>query len=189
MKIAENTLVTLEYRLSVKNENGELELMEETSPENPLRFFYGLGMMLPSLEEHIAGLEPGDSFEFMIPTADAYGEVDDDKIVELTRDSFEVEGEIDSEKVYQGAIVTLLDAEGNRLNDEDLEVKDSGVVVDFNHPLAGDDLYFTGKILTVEQPSEEELQALMSHSCGCSGGCGDGCDSDCNSGGCGGGCN
>ena len=75
------------------------------------------------------------------------------------------------------------------LNVEVIEVKDSGVVVDFNHPLAGDDLYFSGKIISVEQPSEEELQAMMSHSCGCGGDCSsNGCDSECNPGSCGG-CN
>ena len=89
MKIAENTLVTLEYRLSVKNENGALELMEETSPENPLSFFYVLGRMLQSFEEHIAGLEHGDRYELLLRTAEAYGETDAVRIVVLRRVSFE----------------------------------------------------------------------------------------------------
>ena len=188
MKIEENKLVTLEYRLFVKNEQGEMELMEEATPENQLQFFYGLGMMLPAFEAAIAGLKAGDTFKFTIPTDEAYGAYDEENIVELPRNIFEVDGKIDTEKIHTGAIVPLMDADNNRINVEVVEIKDSGGVVDFNHPLAGEDLYFEGKVISVEQPSEEQLQALLSHSCGCGGGCSSGCDSDCSSSGCGGGC-
>ena len=68
-----------------------------------------------------------------------------------------------------------------------VEVKDSAIVMDFNHPLAGKDLYFSGKIIDVRPATEEELAALHKHSCGgncggCSGGCGhdhSDCGDDC----------
>ena len=85
MKIAENMLVSLEYKLYVKNEEGTLELMEETEEGQPLRFFYGMGMMLPKFEEGLAHLNENDTFEISLACADAYGEYEDEKIIEKTR--------------------------------------------------------------------------------------------------------
>ena len=64
------------------------------------------------------------------------------------------------------------------------------VTMDFNHPLVGKDLHFTGKVLTVRDATPEELRPYFS---GCGGGCGGGgcCggqNSDCGQGGCCGGC-
>ena len=186
MKISENKLVILQYKLSVKTENGELELMEETTPEQPLQYFHGMGMMLPKFEENLEGLGEGDKFEFMIPVADAYGKYEEENVIELPKNIFMIDGKFDDEKVFSGAIVPLVDNEGNRINVEIVEVKAEVVKVDLNHPLAGEDLYFSGRIISVTQPSEEELHAMMHHGCG--GGCS--CDS-CGEGGCsgcGGGC-
>ena len=82
MKISENKLVILQYKLSVKTENGELELMEETTPEHPLQYFHGMGMMLPKFEENLEGLGEGDKFDFMIPVVDAYGEYEEESVIE-----------------------------------------------------------------------------------------------------------
>lgn len=190
MKISENKLVILQYRLNVKNEQGEMELMEETTPEMPLQYFHGMGMMLPKFEEHLEGLGEGDKFEFMIPVADAYGEYEDENVIDLPKNIFLIDGKFDDAKVKAGEIVPLVDNEGNRINAVVVEVKDEAVKVDLNHPLAGEDLYFTGRIISVTQPTDEELHAMMHHSCGgCGGGCS--CDScgDEGCGGCNGGCN
>lgn len=50
MKIEINKVVNAEYELYVDGENGELELMERATPEQPLNFIYGVGMMLPKFE-------------------------------------------------------------------------------------------------------------------------------------------
>lgn len=190
MNISANKLVILQYRLNVKNEAGEFELMEETTPEQPLQYFHGMGMMLPKFEENLEGLTEGDKFDFMIPVADAYGEYEDDNVLDLPKNIFLIDGKFDEEKVFAGAIVPLVDSEGNRLNAEVVEVLDEMVKVDLNHPLAGEDLYFTGRVISVTQPTDEELHAMMHRGCGggCSCGgdsCGDGC---CSGGGCDGGC-
>lgn len=185
MKIGTNKLVILQYKLRTKNENNELELWEETTPEQPLRYLHGLGMMIPAFENNLAGLEEGDSFEFMIPSADAYGDYDDENVIDLPRDIFLIDGKFDAEKVRPGEIVPLMDNEGNHINAEVVEVHDDKVRVDLNHPLAGEDLYFTGRIVSVSQPTDEELRAMMEphHCCGGCGdeSCGDGC---CSEGGC-----
>lgn len=68
MKITNNAVVNAEYELYVDGENGELELMERATSEQPLNFIYGIGMMLPKFEQNLNGLETGDSFDFTIQT-------------------------------------------------------------------------------------------------------------------------
>lgn len=189
MKIANNKFVSAEYELYVDgaNGNGELELMERATSEQPLKFIFGIGMMLPKFEENLLGLGAGDTYEFTIPNEDAYGPYDDDYVVELDRSVFEVDGKFDAEMVREGNVVPLMDTEGNRMNAIVVSVTPDKVTVDLNHPLAGENLHFKGKVLEVRDATEQELAALMGGG-GC-GGCGCGCDDDeCEGGHCGGGC-
>jgi FKBP-type peptidyl-prolyl cis-trans isomerase SlyD len=171
MKITNNSVVNAEYELYVDGENGGLELMERATPEHPLNFIFGVGMMLPKFEQNLKGLEEGDSFDFTIANEDAYGEYDDEAIVELDRAIFEIDGKLDEEMVYEGNIVPLMDSEGNRLQAQVVSVTDTNVTVDLNHPLAGENLHFKGKILEVHEASEEELNALLGNGCGCGDDC------------------
>ncbi|HHT60874.1 MAG: FKBP-type peptidyl-prolyl cis-trans isomerase [Paludibacteraceae bacterium] len=180
MKISENKLVTLQYKLYVKNDNNELELMEETTEKEPLRFFYGMGMMLPKFEENLLGLSVGDKFNFTLTAEEAYGTYDEENLIDLPRNVFAKDGVIDEKYIFPGAIVPLIDAEGNRINSEVVEIKENEIRMDFNHPLAGEELTFTGEITEVKQPTDEELKA-MSHSC-CN------CSHDCNDDSCSSGC-
>ena len=176
------SFVALTYDLYVGEEN-EKELMEQATEEQPLTFYTGLGMMLDKFEAEIAPLKVGDSFDFVIPVDDAYGEYEDAKIIELPKSIFEVDGAIDEEMIAEGNMVPLVDSEGNRINASIVSVGEDIVTVDINHPLAGEDLHFIGKVIEMREATEEELKAVFSTGCGCGSG---GCDSgDCGSGGCG----
>jgi FKBP-type peptidyl-prolyl cis-trans isomerase SlyD len=172
---------------------GELELMERATAEQPLSFIYGVGMMLPKFEENIFGLATGDKFDFTIENEDAYGPYEDENVLDLDRSIFEIDGKLDEEVVFEGNVVPLMDNEGHRINAQVVEVTDTHVKVDLNHPLAGENLHFKGSILEVREASEKELAALQGGGgCGCgSGGCGDegcGCDDGEEGGSCGSGC-
>ncbi len=177
--------VEVTYDLFVGKEN---ELMERATEEVPLRFVFGLDQMLASFEAQLNGLEVGDKFDFVIPCADAYGERDEDHVLELEKKMFEVDGKFDEEIIFPGNTVPMMDANGNRLNGSVLEVKEDIVVMDFNHPLAGEDLHFVGVVKMVRPATEEELRPTHSCGCGCDscGGCGESHDHEC--GGCGDGC-
>ena len=181
MKITKNAVVNAEYELYVDGENGELELMERATSEQPLNFIYGIGMMLPKFEQNLNGLETGDSFDFTISNEEAYGPYDDEAVIELERAVFEIDGKLDEEMVFEGNVVPLMDSEGNRLQAQVVSVNDTHVTVDLNHPLAGENLHFKGKVLEVREATEEELNALLGGGggCGCGGNCGDGCGDDC----------
>jgi FKBP-type peptidyl-prolyl cis-trans isomerase SlyD len=190
-EISKNSMVTLTYDLHTDDAQGEL--IEQATEANPLQFLYGAGMMLPKFESHLNGLKTGESFTMRLSCNDAYGEVNQDAIVDLPKHVFLVDGNFDDQLIAVGNTVPMMSGNGQRLNGLVLEVNDDEVKMDFNHPLAGEDLYFSGKILEVREPSDEEL-AQHNHDGGC--GCGsDGCDDgDCGSGegdhshGCGCGC-
>lgn len=171
--------VACTYELLVGEEQ---ELMEKATPEVPLTFVYGVGEMLPAFEAKLEGMEKGDKFDFTLSAEDAYGEYDDEHVIELGKDMFMVDGQFDEEIVTPGNVVPMMDAAGNRLNATVVEVKDDVVVLDFNHPLAGENLHFIGEVAEVREATEEELNPAGSCGGGCSScGCGDGCeDSGCN---------
>jgi FKBP-type peptidyl-prolyl cis-trans isomerase SlyD len=182
MKITANKAVSAEYELYVDGEKeGELELMEKATVEQPLSFVYGVGMMLPKFEENLFGMQTGDKFDFLINCEDGYGEYDDESVLDLDRSVFEIDGKLDEEMIFEGNVVPLMDNEGNRINAQIVTITDTHVKVDLNHPLAGENLHFKGSVLEVREATEKELAALMGGGCGCgSGGCGDGCgDSEC----------
>jgi FKBP-type peptidyl-prolyl cis-trans isomerase SlyD len=189
MEIAENRMVTLTYDLHIDDKEGEL--IEQATAENPLKFLYGAGMMLPRFESSLTGLKAGEAFEINLMSRDAYGEVDENAVVDLPKSVFLINGEFDSELIYEGNSVPMMSSNGQRLNGLVLEVTENSVKMDFNHPLAGEDLYFKGTVLSVVQPTEEEIAQFTQGGCGCgSGSCGSDCSDDsCASDSCGCGCN
>lgn len=175
-------MVTLTYDLRIDDENGEI--IEQTSQEQPLKFLYGAGTMLPRFEESLKGLKEGEPFTIKLSKTDAYGEVNQDAIVELPRHIFIVDGKFDDELISVGNTVPMMSSNGQHLNGVVLDVNEANVKMDFNHPLAGEDLYFSGKIVEVREASDDELAMSISSGCGCGGGdCGSEQHSGC--GGCG----
>lgn len=159
MKITANKFVAVTYDLNV-GEGEERELMERATTETPLKFIFGTGAMLPAFEDALKGLEVGDKFNFSITPADAYGEYVEEHVLDLPKNIFEVDGKFDSEMIKEGNTVPMMDSNGNRMNGSVLEVKEDVVVMDFNHPLAGETLHFNGEVIDVHEPTAEEIAAL-----------------------------
>jgi FKBP-type peptidyl-prolyl cis-trans isomerase SlyD len=172
MKIAANKVVSLSYELTVDG-----DVIETVKADKPMQFIFGTGYLLPKFEAHIEGKTVGDTFEFTLSAADAYGEEDANAIVELPKRLFEVDGKIEDGLLTVGNIVPMADADGNRLNGTIDEVRDDVVVMDFNHPLAGAALHFKGAVVALRDATDEELanglfgeRAASCSSSGC-GGC------------------
>ena len=189
METVENKYITVAYKL-YSIENGEKDFEEEAPVEHPFQFISGLGMTLEPFEAQIKDLQIGDKFDFTIPASEAYGEYDDDHVIDLPKEIFMIEGEFDSDRVVEGAVIPLMTSEGQRINGSVVEVKEDVVVMDMNHPLAGCDLNFTGEVVESRPATNEELAEVARMmgggcgSCGC-GDCGDGCsDHECGGGCC-----
>lgn len=179
MKISDNKHVTVTYDLNV-GEGDERELMEQATAQQPMEFIFGTNSMLEAFENQLNGLSQGDGFSFSLTPDEAYGEYDDAKVIELPKNIFEVDGKIDSEVLFEGNTLPMMDSAGNRLVGSVVSIGDEVVTMDFNHPLAGETMHFSGTVIGVRDASAEEIAALFSSGCS---GCGHGEES-----GCGGGC-
>lgn len=161
MKTGKNTVVTLTYTLREENEKGEI--VETVDANKPAVFLIGVGTLLDKFEENLDGLAQGESFAFGLKSDDGYGEVQDEAIVDVPLKAFEVEGEIDNEMLQLGNFLPMRDMDGNLLHGKVTNVGEEFVTMDFNHPLAGKDLHFSGEILDVREATEEELEHRHVH--------------------------
>ena len=183
MKIGKNKMVSLTYDLHYDDAEGEL--IEQATSEKPLSFVFGAGLMLPKFESMLEGIEEGNPFEISLADVDAYGELDENAIVDLPKHLFIIDGEFDDEIVSVGNTVPMMSTSGQRLNGLVMEITDDTVKMDFNHPLAGENLYFKGQILEVREATDDEISATLGGGCGCgSGGCGCGDEGGCADGSC-----
>lgn len=174
-----NNVISIVYELRADSKEGEV--VESLTSENPLTFLFGTGGLLPKFEEQLNGLKSGDNFEFLLNSEDAYGPIVENAIVHVPQSVFEVDGKIDENLMKIGSMVPMMDAEGRRLNGMVIALEGDAVKMDFNHPMAGNDLFFKGEVTDVRKATEEELSHGHIHAeggCGC-GSNGEGtCDDD-----------
>ena len=157
MFIEKNKVVSLTYKLRFDNAEGDV--IEEIDDLNPEIVLIGHENLFEKFEENILKLKAGDEFEFILDPEDSYGDYDDEKLVDLPKENFMIDGEFDEEMVYEGAIIPMEDEE-NDIHAEAivLEIDENNVKLDFNHPLAGETLHFKGNILFVRDATEEEIK-------------------------------
>ena len=186
MKIESEKVVTLTYEMYINGENGSEELIERATEQRPLVYCHGEKMMLPAFEEALVGKEKGDSFDFRIDHQHAYGEYDENGVMELDKKLFfNGDGEFDSERVYVGNVIPMNTVDGQIVNAVVIAISENKVTIDLNHPFAGEDLHFVGKIIDVREADEKELDAIRHpHHCGkchcddCGSECGDNCQEE-----------
>lgn len=175
-----NKYVTVAYELYTDNDKGIHELVEKAPIEHPFQFISGLGIALDSFESKILALAEGETFDFVLKVDEAYGPYEQDHVIELPKETFAINGRFDKDMVYPGAVLPLVNADGMRFQGLVLELKDNTVIIDLNHPLAGKDLHFKGRVVTMRDATNEEIQALINHEgCNCGGDCEGGCEGGC----------
>jgi len=169
-------LLLVAYRLFTSAEGETPELVEEATEAEPFRFISGMGMALELFEETVANLENGATFDFEIPMDKAFGPRDEEAVVELDKNNFCVDGHFDRDNIFEGNIIPLMNPDGEMFYARVISVGDEKVKLDLNHPFAGKDLRFTGKVLENRAATNDELAAfarmLSSEGCGC------GCEHD-----------
>jgi FKBP-type peptidyl-prolyl cis-trans isomerase SlyD len=148
--IAQDRYVRLEY--SLRLDSGERLRGTETTMET-LTFVGGCSEVLPGLERRLWGLREQDYVEFVVPAAEAFGLYDPEFVQEWSRKVFPPEMELrPGQKVLPANLpfepeypLTIKEVKGNL------------VILDLNHPLAGQDLYYTVRVLEVRPATPEEL--------------------------------
>ena len=180
MKISKDKVVSLSYSLKVNGRE-----IEKVEAAEPLTFIFGSGMLLPKFEANVLDKQVGDAFDFELEAAEAYGEMNPQMVVDLPLEMFKMDGKIDYEVIKVGNILPMQDREGHRMNGIIKEIKalENKLTMDFNHPLAGEKLHFTGKVENVREATQKELEdglygENIKHECSdencssCGGGCG-----------------
>lgn len=148
MQIADNTVVVIDYTVTTPEGN----LIDSSSQSGePLTYLHGAGNIVPGLEQALAGRSAGDSFNVSVPPEQGYGERHDELIQVVHRDQFvgidrmEIGMQFQTEAEGEVHIVTVTGLEGDQ------------VVVDANHPLAGETLVFDITVREVRPATAEEI--------------------------------
>ncbi|MCG8476662.1 MAG: peptidylprolyl isomerase [Cytophagales bacterium] len=152
------SVVSLAYDLAVNNGEGLPQPFESRDESAPMVFLYGTQSFMPYFETQLDKLEAGDEFEFTVPYDKGYGGYDEKANEWFPLSTFENDGEIDYEILQVGNIIPMADEDGHQILSQVLEITEDQVKMDFNHPLAGYDLHFTGKILSVREATAEEIE-------------------------------
>lgn len=168
MVISQNMVAAITYTLKSNNKEGKI--IESIDNTKPVEFIFGKDSLLPGFESKLTGLGNGESFEFTIPSTEAYGPFKDELVVDLDKQIFAQNGVINEQILQIGNQIPMADSQGRRMNGIVREVMDEKVKMDFNHPLAGQDLYFSGQVERVREATYEELNPPAHHGCGCSSG-------------------
>ena len=119
------------------------EVFDTSKGGEPLEYVHGSGQIIPGLERALGGLNPGDERKVHIGAEDAYGPIHPQAIIQVPRE------QIQDENVETGMVLSARNSDGQTMQGIVVEVTESTVTVDFNHPLAGKELYFEITIVDV----------------------------------------
>jgi FKBP-type peptidyl-prolyl cis-trans isomerase 2 len=139
MAIKKGDEVLLHYVM--KLENGKV--VENTQRGAPFCLHVGSNIMPRGFEETLVGMKKGDKKKFRLPPSKLFGERKENMTAELPKSSF-----VDDHELSKGKVVEVFSKEGVYLSSI-LEVKENTVIVDTNHPLAGESLSFDVEIVDV----------------------------------------
>lgn len=145
--VTDDVVVSLEYTLTVNN-----EIIDASEENEPLEYLQGHQNIIPGLERALYGMKIGDSKEVNISSTDGYGDVDPDAIIDIPRQEFPQDLEL-----KPGTELQLQNQQGELLNAVVTSVTNEAIRLDFNHPLAGKDLFFRVTVVGLRTATEEEL--------------------------------
>jgi FKBP-type peptidyl-prolyl cis-trans isomerase SlyD len=132
--------VSLDYVLLINSEQ-----VETTQGKEPLVFLVGSKNIIPGLESQLMGMAVGQEKKIIVDAKDAYGEVDPKAYKEVPKTSMPPGTDL-----KPGLVVEVDDPQGGTFQGVVWEVKPDSVVVNFNHPLAGQTLEFDVRILDIQ---------------------------------------
>ena len=154
LRVKDGMVVSLEYILRL--DDGEII---DASEGDVLEYLHGYGQIIPGLEKALVGLAIGDSKKVTVPASEAYGEVDMEAFEIVPRSMFP-----DDLELEEGLELSLRDVETDEPFDATIaEIRETEVMLDFNHPLAGETLHFEVTIPAMRPATEKELAHGHAH--------------------------
>jgi len=150
MRVKHGRVILLDYMVRI----GTGRVVESSAGKSTIEYLHGAGQILPALERALEGLREGEQAAFSIGAEDAYGQRKDDNVVSLPRSLFPTDV-----KLEKGICLYARASGGQSYPITVMEVKTDMVVVDLNHPLAGERLFFEVNIRGVRPAGNQELFA------------------------------
>lgn len=138
MAINNDQIVTMKYEVKVGD-----NVIDSNVDKEPLEFTFGAGQIIGGLESRIAHLNEGEEVSVVIPAEEAYGEYNPEAMQKLPKEQF------DGIELSAGLALQGQGADGQPVQVTVKEIYDDEVLIDFNHPLAGQDLSFDVNILSI----------------------------------------
>jgi len=151
MHIDKNSFVTIDYLINL----GEAETYPPDGKPEEISFCMGWGAMPPGLEEALIGMKVNEAKVINLSAEQAYGEIDDELLMEVPRSDFGPEVSL-----RPGLVFETENEDGQTVYFIVEEVGDESVLIDFNHPLAGKDLKVSFTIRQVREANPEDLKEL-----------------------------
>jgi FKBP-type peptidyl-prolyl cis-trans isomerase SlyD len=149
LKVSKNIVVSMDYVLNLE---GEREI-DRSDSDSPLEYLHGYNNIIPGLEKELEGMLVGDERDVVVSPDLGYGSRNPEGVVEFPRDSFP-----STLKMNVGGSVMMRDNEsGDSMRAYIKDIDTDSVILDFNHPLAGETLYFHVKIADLRTATDEEL--------------------------------
>jgi FKBP-type peptidyl-prolyl cis-trans isomerase SlyD len=146
--VQNDVVVSMEYTLHVDGEK-----IDSSEGQDPLQFLVGYGNIISGLEREMMGMKVGDSKDLVIQPTDAYGDFDEEAFMEVPRDQFPKDMPLE-----EGLELTVRDDAGQARYARVDGIDGESVTLNFNHPLAGDELHFNVKVVGLRAPTSEELE-------------------------------
>ena len=153
MKVEKNKVVSLTYELMVEG-----TLADKADENRPLEYIHGTNMLLPKFESELEGKEEGDGFAFTLTPEEGYGVFDENRLIDLPKEVFMMDGKLREDLLVVGKMIPMMNDAGQVVNGMVHEIGDESVTMNFNHPMAGKTLDFTGKVVGVREATEKELK-------------------------------
>ncbi len=152
-QVRNDTVVSIDY--TVRLDNGEI--LDSTEDSAPLEYLHGYNNIISGLEKALEGMGVGEQREITVAPAEAYGERSEEAAAWYPREAFPVED------LEPGMTFQVEDDEGRPVLIHVSEVEDKRVLVDYNHPLAGETLHFEVEVVDVRPATPEELEHGHAH--------------------------
>jgi FKBP-type peptidyl-prolyl cis-trans isomerase SlyD len=150
LTVTDGLVVSMDYSLRLDD---EAEVVDTSAGREPLQFVQGQGQIIPGLERELYGMGVGEEKDVVVSAAEGYGEADPEAFQVAPLDAFPPDMTIEP-----GIALQLRDTAGQVFDAFVTEVRPDGVVLDFNHPLAGKTLRFNVKIADLREATAEEQE-------------------------------
>ena len=120
------------------------ETFDSSTGREPLEFEVGSGMVIPGFDNGVTGMAVGEKKTVNIPFTEAYGPKNPEMVIEMPKDRFPADMEIE-----MGLPLMMSDQQGQQFQVTIVEIKEEAVLLDANHPLAGQDLIFDLELVEI----------------------------------------